>query len=39
MRKYVFTEIERRRLNTWLSGGKEDPETQKDFVRVRRRET
>lgn len=36
MRKYVFTEAERRRLKVWLETGAEDNETKKLFTRVRR---
>jgi hypothetical protein len=31
LRKIVFMEFERRRLNAWLNGGKEERETQKDL--------
>jgi hypothetical protein len=36
MRKYIFTDSERERLEAWLNGEEEDSETRKLFVNVRR---
>jgi hypothetical protein len=36
LRRYIFTECERRRLKAWLETGVEDNQTQKLFTMVRR---
>ncbi len=36
MRSYIFTSAERRRLEAWLNGARDEPTTLNIFVEVRR---